>query len=293
MPRAGSEPIRGKPISTTPENLDPGEENFVPRNVPIPLLSLSGFLISTMGALCGIGGGLFTTPLVHYGFRFPLRRAVPVSLAVVATGTISATVTESLRENSDVQWSLVAVLVLSALAGNVAGFHLVPRIPLRTLKAVFVVLLIGVGLKVMHSAEHGELLAQSDLDLMDHVRVLGLGVSAGICVPLLGIGGGMILVPGLLFLLPEIGYLGTRATSMAVAAFISSRSLWRYSHQGNVDWHTARWLALGSLVGAWGGVMMVHVPGVASGAQFGMGLVLWLSAVRFGFDVLKSKPQGR
>lgn len=287
------EPIRGKAISATEENHEPGEEEFVPRYVPIPLLSFCGFLISTLGALCGIGGGLFTTPLVHYGFRFPLRRAVPVSLAVVATGTISATVTESLRESSDVQWSLVAVLVVSALFGNVIGFRLVPRISVRTLKAVFVVLLIGVGLKVMMSAEHGHLLAQSDLDLMDHVRVLGLGVSAGICVPLLGIGGGMILVPGLLFLLPEIGYLGTRATSMAVAAFISSRSLWRYSGQGNVDWHTARWLALGSLVGAWGGVALVHIPGVANGAQFGMGLILWVSAVRFGTDVLKSKSPNK
>ncbi len=263
----------------------------MPRHVPVPLLSLFGFLISSMGALCGIGGGLFTTPLTHYGFRFPLRRAVPVSLAVVATGTISATVTESLRASSDVRWSLVGVLVLSALAGNVLGFHLVPRIPVRILKAVFVVLLLGVGLKVMLSAEHVELVSADALSLSDHLGVLILGVCAGICVPLLGIGGGMILVPGLLFMLPQIGYLGTRATSMAVAAFISSRSLWRYSRQGQVDWHTARWLALGSLVGAWGGVALVHVPGVASGAQFAMGLVLWFSAVRFGFDVFGSRKK--
>ncbi|MFT4649253.1 MAG: putative membrane protein YfcA [Planctomycetota bacterium] len=289
MPKAANGLIRGTLISTEPENSN--QVGFVARSVPAPLLSLAGFLISSLGALCGIGGGLFTTPLVHYGFRYPLRRAIAVSLAVVATGTISATVAESLRDHSDVQWSLVAVLVVSALGGNVIGFYLVPRIPIRTLKSVFVVLLILVGLKVVLSAGQDTSLLALDLSVADHVRVLGLGVLVGIMVPLLGIGGGMIMVPGLLFLLPEIGYLGTRATSMAVAAFIASRSLWRYSRQGQVDWRTARWLAAGSLVGAWAGVALVHIPGVASGAQITMGLVLWLTAARFAFDVFKSDDE--
>lgn len=289
MPKAANGLIRGTLISTEPENSN--QVGFVARRVPAPLLSLAGFLISSLGALCGIGGGLFTTPLVHYGFRYPLRRAIAVSLAVVATGTISATVAESLRDHSDVQWSLVAVLVVSALGGNVIGFYLVPRIPIRTLKSVFVVLLILVGLKVVLSAGQDTSLLALDLSVADHVRVLGLGVLVGIMVPLLGIGGGMIMVPGLLFLLPEIGYLGTRATSMAVAAFIASRSLWRYSRQGQVDWRTARWLAAGSLVGAWAGVALVHIPGVASGAQITMGLVLWLTAARFAFDVFKSDDE--
>jgi uncharacterized membrane protein YfcA len=289
VPKAANGLIRGTLISTEPENSN--QVGFVARSVPAPLLSLAGFLISSLGALCGIGGGLFTTPLVHYGFRYPLRRAIAVSLAVVATGTISATVAESLRDHSDVQWSLVAVLVVSALGGNVIGFYLVPRIPIRTLKSVFVVLLILVGLKVVLSAGQDTSLLALDLSVADHVRVLGLGVLVGIMVPLLGIGGGMIMVPGLLFLLPEIGYLGTRATSMAVAAFIASRSLWRYSRQGQVDWRTARWLAAGSLVGAWAGVALVHIPGVASGAQITMGLVLWLTAARFAFDVFKSDDE--
>ncbi|MBL4771831.1 MAG: sulfite exporter TauE/SafE family protein [Planctomycetes bacterium] len=275
-------------ISTQDDNSGGGDGDIGPRQIARPLLSLSGFLISTLGALCGIGGGLFSTPLVHFGFGFPLRRAVAVSLAVVATGTISATVSESLRANSDVQWSLVGVLVVSALVGNVLGFRLVHRIPIRTLKSIFVVLLILVGSKIIFASDHVVLLADADLSLLDHGRVVGLGLLAGVLVPLLGIGGGMVMVPGLLFLLPEIGYLGTRATSMAVAAVIASRSLLKYSREGLVDWRMARWLALGSLFGAWCGVWLVHIDGVASVAQITMGVVLWLSAARFAFDVCTS-----
>ncbi len=238
-----------------------------------------------MGALCGIGGGLFTTPLAHYGFRFGLRRAVAVSLCTVATGTVFASLTEALHEDNSIYLGLVAVLTVTALLGNQIGFLLVPRIPIHWLKLAFVVILLVVGLRVMLGGGGGP--SAQDVELLwgDYASVVGVGVIAGILVPLLGIGGGLVMVPGLLFLVPEIGYLGTRATSMAVAAIISTRSLWLYARRGELDKRTGGWLAVGAFAGAILGVQMVHWEGVAAVAQVLMGGVLCVAALRFAWDV--------
>jgi len=39
-------------------------------------LALAGASIAAVSAACGIGGGLFGVPLLHYGFRMPLTRSV-------------------------------------------------------------------------------------------------------------------------------------------------------------------------------------------------------------------------
>ncbi|HRV81003.1 MAG TPA: sulfite exporter TauE/SafE family protein [Planctomycetota bacterium] len=262
------------------------ERGPLERWVPAPLLSLFGFLIASLGALCGIGGGLFTTPLAHYGFRYSLRRSVAVSLSVVATTTVSASATELLHKDGAIFGWLVLVLAISALCGNQIGFYLVPRIPIRVLKGFFVVVLMAVGIQViLGSSSGGPEPGAISFSLLEYLGVALLGVSAGILVPLLGIGGGLAMVPGLLFLLPQIGYLGTRATSMAVAAITSCRSLWMYYRRGELDQRTGGWLALGALVGAFVGVRWVHVPGVASAAQVLMGAILCLTSLRFAWDV--------
>ncbi len=276
-------PIRQEAgISATEDPTLPGP---LERFVPAPILSLCGLAIATLGALCGIGGGLFTTPLAHYGFRFGLRRAVAVSLCCVATGTVFASLTEALHAENSIYGGLVVVLTLTALLGNQIGFALVPRIPIHWLKSAFVVILLFVGLRVMLGGGGGPVAESVALDWQDYASVVGVGVIAGILVPLLGIGGGLVMVPGLLFLLPQIGYLGTRATSMAVAAIISTRSLWLYARRGELDRRTGGWLAVGAFLGAILGVQLVHVEGVSQVAQVMMGGVLCVAAIRFAWDV--------
>ena len=293
MPRAGSPRRalpRGEPIS---HGEDPTTAGPLERFVPAPILALCGLAIATLGALCGIGGGLFTTPLAHYGFRFGLRRAVAVSLCCVATGTVFASLTEVLHEDGAIYGGLVLVLTLTALVGNQIGFLLVPRIPIHWLKAAFVVILLTVGFRVIFGGAAMPSAEAVEVPWTSYAAVAVTGLLAGILVPLLGIGGGLVMVPGLLFLVPQIGYLGTRATSMAVAAIISSRSLWLYARRGELDQRTGGWLALGALVGAIVGVQMVHLDGVAQVAQKLMGSVLCVAALRFAWDVKETWSSAR
>ena len=192
-----------------------------------------------------------------------------------------------MHDEGAIYWGLVGVLAGSALLGSQIGFRLVRHISVRALKAFFTVVLMLVGIKVILGSGHPAPIGEAHIDFLDYTFVAILGVIAGILVPLLGIGGGLAMVPGLLLLVPEIGYLGTRATSMAVAAIIATRSLWMYARRGELDRRTGGFLALGALVGAYGGVSLVHLPGVAATAQILMGVILCVTSLRFFADVRK------
>lgn len=86
-----------------------------------------------------------------------------------------------------------------------------------------------------------------------------LGVVAGILAGLLGVGGGLVLVAALAWLLPLQGVpvalamhaaLATSLASIVVTGVSSARS---HHRRGSVLWPTVAWLVPGLLLGAWMG----------------------------------------
>ena len=54
-------------------------------------LSVAGSLIGFLGSMCGVGGGLFAIPLLHYGLGIELRRAgATARCRVFATAGLSS-----------------------------------------------------------------------------------------------------------------------------------------------------------------------------------------------------------
>lgn len=251
----------------------------------------TGLLIAAYGAMCGIGGGLFAVPVLHYVFERSLKSAVATSLCLVVASSLSATVIEALHPESALRWSLVAVVLGTALVGTQVGMWVARRIATRALKLVFCTVLGSVGLKLIlaSSAVNGEVVAGWVPGASAYLVGAITGFFAGIAVPLLGVGGGLVVVPALLFGLPEIGYLGARATSLAVATFTASRSVWMYARDGLVDWALARWFAGGALAGAVLGVGLVHLPGAPEVGRSLLGVALCFTAVRFGWDWMRTR----
>jgi len=84
-----------------------------------------------------------------------------------------------------------------------------------------------------------------------------LGIIAGLLAGLLGIGGGLVLVVALVWLLPSQGVpvasamhaaLATSLASIVITAAASARA---HHLRGSVLWPTAAWLLPGLLVGGW------------------------------------------
>jgi uncharacterized membrane protein YfcA len=85
---------------------------------------------------------------------------------------------------------------------------------------------------------------------------LAIGVTVGFLAGLFGIGGGMIMVPMLVFVFTAKGFPAEHlmhlslATSMATIVFTSLSSVRAHHMHGAVDWNVARAMAPGIVVGA-------------------------------------------
>lgn len=86
---------------------------------------------------------------------------------------------------------------------------------------------------------------------------LALGALAGVAAGLLGIGGGLVLVAALAWVLPQQGFaaesvmhvaLATSLASIVLTGLSSARS---HHRRGSVAWRTVAWLVPGVLLGGW------------------------------------------
>ena len=85
-----------------------------------------------------------------------------------------------------------------------------------------------------------------------------VGLLAGFLAGLFGVGGGILIVPGLV-VAAHMSQRLAHGTSLAAVVPISVASLISYATHGNVDWNVALWLAIGAVGGAVIGTRLLHV----------------------------------
>jgi uncharacterized membrane protein YfcA len=117
---------------------------------------------------------------------------------------------------------------------------------------------------------------------MDALLIFALtGAAAGVLAGLFGVGGGLIMVPALAFLLPLQG-VGPAVvmqvaigTSLAVISATSISSMLAHQRRGGVLWPAFRLIAPGLALGAVGGALLAHVlSGTVLQRIVGVGAVL-------------------
>lgn len=90
--------------------------------------------------------------------------------------------------------------------------------------------------------------------------LLACGAFAGVLAGLLGVGGGIVLVPAFFYVFSAIGYHSPKlmqiclATSLATIVVTSTRSVLAHNRKGAVDWGILKAWALGIALGALAGV---------------------------------------
>jgi len=120
-----------------------------------------------------------------------------------------------------------------------------------------------------------------------------IGAFAGVLAGLLGVGGGIVLVPAFFYTFQTLGYGGAQlmqmclATSLATIIVTSVRSVLSHNRKGAVDWAILRGWAPGIVVGAVLGVLIAAslrsvvlqgvfgVLGVVIGLYLGFGKPEW------------------
>jgi uncharacterized membrane protein YfcA len=102
-----------------------------------------------------------------------------------------------------------------------------------------------------------------------------LGLVAGVLSGLIGIGGGVIIVPALIFLFGLSQHQAQGTTLAMLVPPIGILAAWTYYKQGFVNLEVAAIVALGFFVGSFfGAKMAINLPNVVLEKIFGIALLL-------------------
>jgi uncharacterized membrane protein YfcA len=84
---------------------------------------------------------------------------------------------------------------------------------------------------------------------------LVLGFGAGVLSGLFGVGGGVLFVPTLAFVV-GLGQLGAQATSLAAMIPVVAFGAWQQHRAGNVRWREGLAIGVASIIGVAGGAAL-------------------------------------
>lgn len=168
-----------------------------------------GLLAGLLSGLFGVGGGTVIVPLLVMLLRFDQRLAAGTSLAAIvptaSVGVISYALTGS------VAWIPALLLAAGAVVGAQIGTWLLPRVSQTALRWGFVAFAVVVIVSLFIVIPSRD--AQLDLTVWSGAALVVLGVATGTMSGLIGVGGGVIVVP-LLMLLFGASDLVAKGTSL-------------------------------------------------------------------------------
>ncbi len=223
-------------------------------------LLATGLVAGILGALLGLGGGIFLVPALTLIFGLPIRTTVGASLvAVIATSAGVAAVAPPGR-GADVGLALrleVATAV-GALAGGLAA-GMISAQALSILFALVVFLTAGYMLfKTRQKPKGGMPERMFRQDYTPHHWPAGLSVAglAGMISGLLGVGGGFIKVPTMYAVMGVPLGIAT-ATSNFMVGITAAASVFIYYGRGDIHPLVVIPTALGVFAGAILGVFLL------------------------------------
>src|SRR4051812_16976498 len=117
-------------------------------------LALTGFAAGLLGALLGLGGGVFVVPALVLIFQLPTLVAIGTSnVAVVATSTAGAS---SYVRNRLVNIRLGLVLLVSTTAASLASSLLASHLPDQVLRGLFAIVMVYLAFTMLRSRKSGD-----------------------------------------------------------------------------------------------------------------------------------------
>jgi uncharacterized protein len=230
------------------------------------LLVAIGLLVGTYGTMAGIGGGVVLLPVLLFIFpSAPPADLTAISMAVVFLNALSGALAYARQQRIDYRNGLI--FAAATVPASLLGVWAVQYLPVRIFALIFGLLLVAIAGLVflrprMERAPSRRGVESTIIDRSGHHfvyrvnRVLGAGLSLfiGFLAGLLGIGGGVIHVPVLVYVLDFPVHIAT-ATSHFILVFTALTG-------------TIMHLILGHYAVSWP-VVLATAVGVIPGAQLG------------------------
>ena len=243
---------------------------------------LLGLVVGLLSGMFGVGGGFLTTPLLIF-YGIPPTVAVASATTQITGASVSGAMAHMRRGGLDLKMG--AVMIVGGLAGSLVGAGLFRILQASgqidvVIGSLYVLILAGIGGLMFNDAmvalgrfkpkkaaarpRHNRWVATLPLRwrfyasglYLSPLAPLALGFLAGILTMLLGIGGGFILIPAMIYILgmPARVVIGT---SLAVILVIAAGTTMVHALTTRaVDIVLAFLLLIGGVIGAQYGAML-------------------------------------
>jgi uncharacterized membrane protein YfcA len=240
-----------------------------------PLLALiifiAGTLAGSLGALLGIGGGIFLVPFLNLGMNFPLQAAAAISLTTVIATSSSVSAGRSGKQLINLRLGMV--LEVATAAGSLLGGLTAQMLPQATLQLLFGIMSSIVAVIMLTRIKRRNVLLDPSIEpgvlggrfhedesggfVTYRVKRLPVALTAsfiaGNVSSLLGVGGGVIKVP-VLNAWCGIPMRAAAATSAFMIGVTATAGAVIYYGHGQLQPGLAAAAVLGVQLGSWGGM---------------------------------------
>jgi uncharacterized membrane protein YfcA len=222
-----------------------------------------GVLVGALGTLIGAGGGFALIPVLLFLHpNEPAANLTAISLAVVFANSLSGTI--AYARQGRVDWRAASLFSLAGLPGSILGAWVTrhidrrlfdPLLGLTLVAGAIVVLARGRASAPVAGGGAARTLIERDGTVHHYTPRVGLGMlvslGVGALSSLLGIGGGIIHVPAMAFLLGFPTHVAT-ATSHAILAPLTLAAVIVHAADGTLAPVLGRVLPIGAgaLLGA-------------------------------------------
>jgi uncharacterized protein len=222
-----------------------------------------------LSGLFGVGGGILIVPGLVLLVGAAQRRAHATSLAAIVPIALAGAAGYALE--GAVDWPAAALLTAGGAAGALLGTHALRRVPDRGLRVTFALFLLGAAAALPFEVTAGGQVPS--VDLLNGGLLVALGILAGALAGLLGVGGGIVMVPGLV-LLVSVAQEVAKGTSLVVIIPTALVGTVRNVGHGDVDLPVAAAVGLsGALSSFLASILAVRMDPVLSAVLFGALLV--------------------
>ena len=269
-----------------------------------------GLLVGVLSGMFGVGGGFLTTPLLIF-YGIPPTVAVASATTQITGASVSGAMVHWRRGGVDFKMSLV--LIVGGLFGSLVGAVLFRMLQASgqidlVIGSLYVLLLGGIGGLMLKDAlialgyvpapkaderpRHNRWVASLPLRwrfytsglYVSPLAPLALGFVAGVLTLLLGIGGGFILVPAMIYLLGMSARVVIGTSLVMILAVSAAATFIHAVTTQSVDILLAALLLVGGVIGAQYGAMLTTrlKPDLL---RLALGVIILLVALRMALGL--------
>ena len=249
------------------------------------MLYIFVFVIITVAsfifAMLGLGGGSVYVPIITW-FGFPMKEvAIPLGLLLNGLNTLFAMIPFARKKLID--WKGGAVMAISAMIGSPLGAFFTKDVDTNVLKLLFAAMVIIVAVRTLMVANKAE---ADEMMSMKKRSIIGLfvGLFAGFVGGLLGVGGGFIIAPILMWM----GYKAKEAaaTTAFVVTFSSFSGYLGHMAQGHMNLTLTIILIVSVIIGSQFGARYMSGKAKSNQVKLIYSVVLLLIAVQLIYSVV-------